>query len=328
MTWHPSPMSRTLVVLLVGVASCHTPFSEPPPGKTVVVHEPGDSVSFVAIGDFGDDSPSEAAVAARVRSAAPDLVITLGDNNYPSGERRTIDANIGKYYAPFIQPYRGEYGSGADKNRFFPTLGNHDWHTRDLEPYLDYFELPGNERYYDFVWGPVHFFALDSDASEPDGVLLDSTQGQWLEAGLSSSTAAWKVVYMHHAPFSSGEHGSTRALQWPYASWGADLVLAGHDHHYERIERDGTVYLVNGLSGSPKVYDIGAPVEGSVKRFNEGHGALFATATPTRLSIAFMTAEGTTIDSVTLEKPAPEKPVPAPQVTPERGPSDFDVYED
>ena len=260
MTWHPSPMLRTLAVVLFTTAACHTPLSEPPPGHDVVVQEAGGAVAFVAIGDFGDDSPSEAAVAARVRSSSPDVVITLGDNNYPSGERRTIDANVGKYYASFIQPYHGEYGPGADRNRFFPSLGNHDWRTRDLEPYLDYFELPGNERYYDFVWGPVHFFALDSDPSEPDGTDVDSTQARWLRAGLDRSTAPWKVVYMHHAPFSSGEHGSTRNMQWPYQSWGADLVLAGHDHHYERIGRDGTVYLGNGLSGSPKVYEIRAPI--------------------------------------------------------------------
>jgi len=320
-------MSRTLVVLLVGLASCHTPLSEPPPETRVVVEEPGESLSFVAIGDFGDDSPSEASVAARVKDAAPDVVITLGDNNYPSGERRTIDANIGKHYASFIQPYRGDYGPGGDRNRFFPTLGNHDWRTRDLEPYLEYFELPGNERYYDFVWGPVHFFALDSDPAEPDGVDVDSTQAKWLQAGLASSTAPWQVVYMHHAPFSSGEHGSTRNMQWPYEAWGADLVLAGHDHHYERIERDGTVYLVNGLSGSPKVYDIRTPIEGSVLRFNEAHGALFGTATPTTLSIAFITGDGATIDSVTLEKPGAEHP-PAPAPPREPGPADFEAYED
>ena len=327
MTWHPSPMSRPLGLFLVGLACCHTPLSEPPHETQVVVQEPGAALSFVAIGDFGDDSPSEAAVAARVRDVAPDVVITLGDNNYPSGERRTIDTNVGKHYAAFIQPYRGEYGPGADRNRFFPSLGNHDWRTRDLEPYLEYFELPGNERYYDFVWGPVHFFALDSDPAEPDGVDVDSTQALWLQSALAGSTSPWQVVYMHHAPFSSGEHGSTRNMQWPYRAWGADLVLAGHDHHYERIERDGAVYLVNGLSGSPKVYDIRAPIEGSVLRFNATHGALFGTATATSLSVAFVTADGETIDSVTLERPAAAS-TPAPPPPPEPEPAEFEAYED
>lgn len=125
-------------------------------------------------------------------------------------------------------------------------------------------------------------------------------------------------------------------MQWPYAQWGADVVLAGHDHHYERIERDGAVFLINGLSGSPKVYDIGAPIDGSIVRFNEGHGALFAKATATTLSFSFVTAKGKTIDTVELTQPgapAPEpvaaQPEPEPAAPPKpAAPSDFDAYED
>ena len=53
------------------------------------------------------------------------------------------------------------------------------------KPYFDYFTLPGNERYYDFTWGPVHLFALDDIESEPDGVGASSIQAQWLKAGLA-----------------------------------------------------------------------------------------------------------------------------------------------
>ena len=321
-------MRRCAVLLLTTLAACSTTLVEPPADQRIVVREPGATVSFVALGDFGDDSEFEAAVARSVQAAAPDLVITLGDNNYPNGAAGTIDANIGKHYARFIAPYRGEYGPGGDQNRFFPSLGNHDWRTTDLEPYLDYFELPGNERYYDFVWGPVHFFALDSDRGEPDGVEADSKQAQWLRSALAESTAPWQVVYLHHAPFSSGRHGSTRALQWPYASWGADLVLAGHDHHYERIERDGAVYLVNGLSGSPKVYEIGRAIDGSKVRFNEEHGALFAEASETRLRVSFITAQGRTVDTVELTRDAPAAPPAAPPKPTKPSPADFDAYED
>lgn len=318
--------------MLASAASCRAPIAEPPLESRIEVREPGTSVSFVAIGDFGDDSPFELAIAARVRSAAPDVVITLGDNNYPSGSAQTIDANIGKHYASFIAPYRGAYGPGADRNRFFPSLGNHDWRTSDLQPYLDYFELPGNERYYDFVWGPVHFFAIDSDSAEPDGTSVDSVQARWLQETMRASESPWQVVYMHHAPYSSGQHGSETSMQWPYAQWGADVVLAGHDHHYERIERDGAVFLINGLSGSPKVYPIGAPIEGSIARYNDSHGALFANATPTALSFSFVTGDGETIDTVKLTQPGTPEPVaaePAPQTPSEQPPPiDFDAYED
>ena len=132
----------------------------------------GDVARFAVIGDYGAGGPSEADVAALVKSWNPDFVITVGDNNYDEGEASTIDTNIGQYYHDFIFPYQGTYGAGATVNRFFPSLGNHDWETTVgglPQPYLDYFTLPGNERYYEFTWGPVHFMAIDSDGGEPDG---------------------------------------------------------------------------------------------------------------------------------------------------------------
>lgn len=250
---------------------------------------------FAVIGDYGEDGPEEAAVAALVRSFGPDFVVTAGDNNYPSGEAATIDANIGKHYAEFICPYRGAYGSGSRANRFFPAPGNHDWYTFGLAPYLEYFELPGNERYYDVLWGSVHLFVLDSDPNEPDGIDAASVQAGWLEARLEASTARWHVVAMHHPPYSSGSHGSSPELRWPFAEWGVELVLAGHDHHYERLEVDGVTYIVNGLGGR-SLYGVSTPLSGSMARYNAGFGAQLVEATPTRLVSRFYTVDGTLID--------------------------------
>ncbi len=320
---------RAVLTALTLVGACRATIVEPPAESQITVSRPGPTVSFAAIGDYGQDSPSEAAVASSVRAANPDIVITLGDNNYPNGTAQTIDANVGKHYASFIAPYRGGHGPGAEFNRFFPVLGNHDWRTTDLQPYLEYFELPGNERYYDFEWGPVHFFALDSDPAEPDGTDATSVQARWLREALTASTAPWQVVYMHHPPYSSGEHGSTRQVQWPLAEWGADLVLAGHDHHYERIEHAGSVFVVNGLGGMPRIYEVRSPVEGSVIRFNETHGALFGEADATSLQLRFVTADGRTIDTFELRKEQlAQQPAKAAPVAPTPAPADFDVYED
>ncbi|MBK7191547.1 MAG: metallophosphoesterase [Myxococcales bacterium] len=210
------------------------------------------SVRFAAIGDYGFAGAAEAAVANLVRSWNPDHVITLGDNNYEVGSATTIDANVGQYYRSYIFPYTGSYGPGATTNRFWPALGNHDWGTPGATPYLNYFTLPTNgagERYYQVVQGPVHFFVLDSDPAEPHGTSSTSIQAQWLRAALAASTAPWKIVYFHHAPYSSGNHGSTLAMRWPFQAWGAHAVLAGHDHHYERFSIDGIPYFVNGLGG-------------------------------------------------------------------------------
>ena len=67
-------------------------------------------------------------------------------------------------------PTRARTARVPSTNSFLPSLGNHDWGTPNAQPYLDYFALPGNERYYDHVQGPVHFFIVDSDPNEPDGI--------------------------------------------------------------------------------------------------------------------------------------------------------------
>ncbi|MBV9789509.1 MAG: metallophosphoesterase [Chloroflexi bacterium] len=255
------------------------------------------------IGDYGLAGPGEQAVAALVHSWQPDFIATTGDNNYPSGEASTIDRNIGAYYHDFIAPYGGKYGAGSDINRFFPTLGNHDW-ISGAGPYLDYFTLPGNERYYDWHWSPVQIFALDSDPHEPDGVLPNSLQAAWLQQSLAASTTCWKIVTLHHAPFSSGPHGSTAWMQWPYQAWGADAVLAGHDHTYERIMRDELPYFVNGLGGNIP-YGFGVPVEGSVVRYNKELGAMLVEADHQQITFSFITHTGTSIDSYVRRKDCP-----------------------
>ena len=82
-------------------------------------------------------------------------------------------------------------------------------------------------------------------------------QAVWLQAQLAASTAPWKIVYMHHPPYSSSSnHGSETEMQWPYEAWGATAVFAGHDHVYERIIRadgngDGNdfAYFTTGAGG-------------------------------------------------------------------------------
>jgi tartrate-resistant acid phosphatase type 5 len=270
------------------------------------------AVRFAVIGDYGDAGADAACVAALVKSWHPDFIITLGDNNYPSGEAATIDDNIGQHYSEFIYPYSGVYTSSVALNRFFPSLGNHDWVTVNAQPYLDYFPISssaantgssGNERYYDFIQGPVHFFALDSDPNEPDGNDAGSIQANWLQAQLAASTTPWQLVYFHHAPYSSGPHGSNETLQWPFATWGADVVMAGHDHTYERLFVDGIPYFVNGLGGRG-IYNFGTPIPESQVRYNDDFGAMMVEADKTTMSFHFysITGGGTLIDTHTVTK--------------------------
>lgn len=301
-----------LGIVLMGAARCSSPskVDRVRPAATTrgqqanciehVEKDAGGPLVFGVLGDYGVDNSNEGDVAKLMHSWPLQFIVTMGDNNYPNGAADTIDINIGRYYHSYIAPYRGAYGLGACRNRFFPSLGNHDWNTADAKPYRDYFELPGNERYYDLVWGDVHLFAVDSDGNEPDGVTADSIQGQWLKAALASSTSHWNIVYMHHPPYTSGPHGSSTFMQWPYQEWGADLVLAGHDHDYERVNIDGLTYIVCGLGGAANYPISDPPVPGSQFAYNSGYGAGRVTVNATQLLFEFIATDGTVVDHVTL----------------------------
>src|SRR5690349_5555469 len=228
------------------------------------------TVTFAAIGDYGSGDEYEGAVASMISGWNPDMIVGLGDSYYidagGSGDQK-YDLSVGKFYCNFLKDIATATGAfcptgQASYNKFFPALGDHDYDdggtTNGLPAtYTNYFSLPGNgytsssnnERYYDFVYGPVHFFVLntfDEVISESDGVNSTSVQGEWLRTGLAASTSTWNVVVVPNPPYSSGAiHGSTLSTQWPYAQWGADAVLSGDDHVYERIVRDGIVYFVD-----------------------------------------------------------------------------------
>src|SRR5688572_275364 len=258
-------------------------------------------VRFAVIGDFGADTTPEGDVANRVKSWNPDLIITVGDNNYQLGEASTIDRNIGKYYHEFIFPYNGAFGSGSPTgdNRFFPSLGNHDWMQPNAQPYIDYFTLPGNEYYYSFRRGAVEFFAIDSDPKQPDLDFVNagtsaenSVQGQWLRNALAASSAPWKVVYFHHTAFSSGtNHGSAAWMQWPFEEWGADAVLGGHEHNFERLNIGDIPYFVNGLGGTLNIYSNfrNPPLAGSAVRYANDFGAMLVDANDITAAFKFIT---------------------------------------
>ncbi len=267
-------------------------------------------ITFAVVGDFGNEGSPTADVASLIDSWNPDVVITVGDNNYPRGELETFEKNTVQYYGKYFQ-------SDGQQNRFFPTLGNHDWDgliCRDqqcLGTWTGFFTLPGNERYYDFIWGPVHFFAIDSDIREPDGRSSISEQARWLEHKLATSEAPWKIVYMHHPPFSSRvmtrseARGSESIMQWPFQTWGASAVFAGHNHLYERIVINDFPYFTNGLGGTVVVHDFFAPNSGnpgSQRRYNEDHGAMRVQATDTTIEFQFITRTGEVIDTYVLFK--------------------------
>ncbi len=293
-TLTPESPAATLALPIILAGATETPAPE-------VTPTPEPAVRFAVIGDYGTGGSAAGDVAALLLGWQPDFIITTGDNNYPDGSAETIDARVGKFYHAYIYPYRGHFGEGADQNRFFPTLGNHDWMTDHARPYLDYFTLPGNERYYDFVWGPLHLFALDGDPNEPDGVSQNSKQATWLKEQLAASTAPWRIVYVHQPPYSSGLHGSVTWMRWPFKEWGASVVMAGHDHVYERLSINGLTYFVNGLGGG-SIYRFGKILDGSQVRYNKEYGAMLVEANSQTITFQFITRLGEVVDTFALSR--------------------------
>jgi len=269
-----------------------------------------DPGQVAVIGDFGNGSPAEQQVARLVAARSPVAVLTVGDNAYASsGPDGATDyaSLVGASYCRFIAGAPASAACSAASmarvNAFFPAAGNHDYSDAGIEAYRAYFAAARARTWYDVRIGAVHYFIVDSQQALDDPASL-ARQRAWLQRGAQRSTAPWQVVLVHHPPYSSGDvHGSTTALQWPFRDWGVDLVIAGHDHVYERISRAGLTYVVDGTGGAD-LYGFGAPVAGSVRRDAEHHGALFLRANRRALTGEFRSADDLPLDRFALVRPS------------------------
>jgi uncharacterized protein (TIGR03382 family) len=273
-------------------------------------------VHFAAVGDFGTGGSAERRVAAAIQSRRPELFIALGDNAYESGTEAEIQNNL---FRP-LEEVLAEVP-------FFPVAGNHEYVTDQAQPYLDNLYLPtspsGGERYYSFDWGHVHFVGLDSNCAvglaSAERCTLEA-QKAWLEQDLAASQAAWKIVYFHHPPWSSGKHGSQPLMRQEFGPiferYGVDLVLTGHDHNYERSHpmkgdavapagTKGITYLVVGGGGANlRSLTSGQPAWSAVRN-DTTHAFLDVVVSGGTLSAQLLAPEGEVVDSFTLTKQLP-----------------------
>lgn len=236
----------TLTVCYDDAATAPEPPRPPPPPP------PADSptLRIAVIGDYGAEGPGLEGVSAMIAGWNPDAIITTGDNAY-SDLAEPFDGIVGRYYHPFISPYTGAWGAGSPTNRFWPTLGNHD--VDHLQAYLDYFNLPNNERYYHVpldTSSMAHFYAVNSDVREPDGVTSSSVQATYIRDAMHASTACFDIVALHEPAYSSRlGHDPSSWMQWPFKEWGADIVFQGHMHGYERLLVNDLPYMTVGTGG-------------------------------------------------------------------------------
>ncbi len=273
-------------------------------------------VHFATVGDFGTGGDVEQMVAASMLARKPELFIALGDNAYESGTETEIQRNLFEPLADVLAEVP-----------FFPVAGNHEYVTDQAQPYLDNLYLPtspsGGERYYSFDWGHVHFVGLDSSCAvglASADRCTRAAQKAWLEQDLAASQAPWKIVFFHHPPWSSGDHGSQPIMRQEFGPiferYGVDLVLTGHDHNYERtrpMKGDGVApsgtrgitYLVVGSGGSKLHPLTSSQPSWSAVRNDTAYGFLDVDVTGGTLTAQFVTTAGGVVDSFTLTKQLP-----------------------
>jgi 3',5'-cyclic AMP phosphodiesterase CpdA len=217
-----------------------------------------DEVTFAVLGDNGSGGRQAIAVAGRMaetyRQAPFGLVALLGDICYYGRITK-------RFPDVFQRPLRPMIDAGV---RFELAIGNHDRALQHSDEALEEIHaeislLGAPALHYATTHGPVDLFYLNSSVP---GILGASSSEQldWLDEALARSANQWKIVALHHPPYSSGRHGSTTVvterLEPILVRHAVDLVLSGHDHHYERTHPlHGITYVVSG--GGCKTTGVG-----------------------------------------------------------------------
>jgi acid phosphatase type 7 len=237
--------------------------------------------TLVAAGDIGSCSSRHDEATAALVSRLPGTVAVLGDAVYERGT---------------AAEFRDCYSWARFRSRTRAALGNHEYGTGRADAAIAYFGLP-RAGYYSYELGGWHVIVLNSNCGPAGGCGDGSPQQRWLTAELAASSARCALAYMHHPRFSSGLHGSdvTIAPLWrTLARGGVDVVLAGHDHHYERLAPFGGIrsFVVGtgGRSLYPVVRRLSRPR--SVLVNARTYGVLALTLHPARYDWRFVPVRG------------------------------------
>ena len=251
-----------------------------------------DSLHFAVIGDSGTGDKNEYEIARQMvafRAKFPyAMVLMLGDNLY--GGESPQD-----FKAKFEEPYKDLLADGV---KFYASLGNHD---DPKQRFYKPFNMNG-QRYYTFKANDrVRFFVLDSNYMDPE-------QLNWLAKELKGSNSPWKICFFHHPLYSSGkQHGSDadlrRFLEPLFLEYGVKVVLAGHEHFYERLKpQKGIYYFISGGSAKLRRDNI-ARTNLTAKGFDQDNHFMLMEIDGDILHFQTISRTGATIDSgiVSLE---------------------------
>lgn len=313
-----SRLGKSLPVCLtfLAVSCAPTPRPVPPvssPVKALIARglASGDAL-FIGAGDIaagGRQHQNAVETGNLIKMFPTATVFTTGDNAYRNGTDAEFRAN-----------YDTAWGSFKERTR--PSPGNHDYGIylrrprNNAIPYFNYFGAnagsPGSG-YYSYNLGGWHIVSLNSMADQP-GAPTMTDQVNWLKQDLEHNEKRCILAYWHHPLFSSGdEHGDQtndpgRSMQplWNVLlDYKADVILNGHDHHYERfaLQDASATATMNGIrqfiigNGGGEKRGIGTVKKNSEKRLAQVYGVLLMTLHSNSYEWNFIRADGTVGDS-------------------------------
>lgn len=203
----------------------------------------GQTATLTGAGDIASCTEGSSRATAKLIGKIRGTVFTLGDHAYPEGTAEN-----------FRDCYEPTWGKHKDRTR--PAVGNHEYNTSGAEPYFEYFQERAGEPglgYYSYDRGSSwHIAVLNSNCGKVGGCGTDSPQGRWLRNDLASNPSRCTLAYFHHPLYATGSGTATPQVRpfWHILyNGGAEVILSGHAHRYERYARmtPGGARSANGI---------------------------------------------------------------------------------
>jgi hypothetical protein len=250
---------------------------------------------LVGAGDIADCSSDRDEATADLLEGIAGTVFTLGDNAYENGTP-----------GEFSSCYDPSWGRPSIRERTRPAAGNHDYNTTGAAGYFGYFGAAAgdpSDGWYAYDLGAWRIYVLNSNCEFIGGCAAGSSQERWLQADLARNPRACVAAMWHHPRFSSGRHGNdplTEDLWKALDDAGAELVLVGHDHDYERFapqtpqgaaSLEGIVEIVVGTGGR-EPYAFERIRDNSLVRTTGTFGVLRLELSPDAYAFEFVSVAG------------------------------------
>jgi hypothetical protein len=253
---------------------------------------------LIAAGDIATCDGGGAATAALIEGM-PGTVAALGDNVYEDGTTKEFERCYGPHWGRFLARTR-------------PAVGNHEYHSKDAAPYFKYFGVaagPSGRGWYSYDLGTWHVIVLNSTCDEIGGCGAGSRQWMWLREDVAAHPARCTLAYWHVPRFSSGEWGSSRDM---LDAWrvlyeaGAEVVLSGHDHNYERfapMDPNGARDDARGIrqfvvgTGGGEMREVDGRSKNSEKVISQTHGVIRLELYSADYVWSFVSTKGEVLDS-------------------------------